>query len=345
MALKLYTIETNDAFPLEPVDASLLRAVAAAFGASDPISAARVRKRNPGSAVYRVEALPAPLMLRTVPVELSELTERQCETVVKLPFDDIVKPCRSGARFTISKDGLCWMAYPALDGAIYDGRNCSPERTVDRAIALLDALAQYPADGLVEVRHRPSCWARVLDLLTDPAQLRREPAVTAALSPSMMELVARRAVVLEHWAEEARELDRPRSLAVVHNDLQHANVLVVAGRPCFLDVEDIVCEDPRIALGHAAFKLVRHAIYTGAVTAPDIHNAFVPWLLARITGTRYEGFLPFARFRILSDIAEIVLWQQEHQDPSQLYDLEKRLANLFELDDLFGGVFGPAAAR
>jgi hypothetical protein len=337
MALKLYTIETNDSFPLEPVNVSSLRAVAAAFGASDLTSAARVRKRNAASAIYRVEALPVPLMLRAVPVELADLAERKCEVVAELPFEDIVKPRRSGVRFTITEDGLCWMAYPALDGTLYDGRNCSPERAVDRAIALLDALAQNPGDGLMAVRHRPSCWARVVNLLADPAQLRREPAVTSALSPSMVEEVARRAAALEHWVEGARELGCLRSLAVVHNDLQHANVLAVAGRPCFLDVEDIVYEDPRIALGHAAFKLARHAIYTGATTATDIRNDYLPWICARIAGTRYEGFLPFARFRILSDIAEIVLWQQERQDPSQLYDLEKRLANLFELDDLFGG--------
>jgi hypothetical protein len=346
MALKLYTIETNDEFPLEAVDVSLLRSVAAAFGASQLTNATRVRKRNPGSTIYRVEASPAPLMLRAISADLAELTERQCELVFDLPFEDIIKPCRSATGFTVSKDNLCWMAYPALDGTLFDGRNCSVERAVEKAIGLLDVLGQNAwTSSLVKVRHRPDYWPDTMKMLCDPLRLCGDPAIAAALSPPMVEFIGRKAEELVRWAEEARDLDGQRSLVVVHNDLQHANVLVAAGQPRFLDVEDIMYEDPRIALGHAAFKLARHAIFTGATTAEDIRKVFVPWLRTRIAGTRYHPFLPFARFRILSDIAEIVLWCQERRHPSQLYDLEKRLANIFELDDLFGVTVGPAITR
>jgi hypothetical protein len=182
-----------------------------------------------------------------------------------------------------------------------------------------------------------------LELLSGLALANSQAAIAGALSTAMIDAIRQNRATLLKWTHAARDIAGGITACAVHNDLNHANVVIAGGRPCFLDLEDIVSEDPRVAFGHAAFKVGRHAVYTGAVSADDLRAEFVPWLKQRVAGTRYEGFFPYARLRIISDVAEIVFWQIERGDPSQLHDLEKRLANLFELEDLFGGVFGPSA--
>ena len=344
MAPPLYTIETNVSFPAQSADTPLVCAVAAEFGVPRPASVIQIMKRNVASKLYRVEAEPVALMLRAVPRDSAGPIERQCELAADLPFEKIIKPRRSRAgRYVADREGHTWMAYPAVDGEVYDGRNCSPATVIAGAIGLLDALAKVVGEGLADTQHRPSLWVEAVELCCSPTVASSQPAIAGALSPEMVAAIRENRAALIDWTYTARDIAGSSRACVVHNDLNHANVLIAAGSPCFLDLEDIVREDPRVAFGHAAFKVARHAVYTGAVSADDVRQEFAPWLKQRVADTRYEGFFPYARLRIISDIAEIVFWQIERGDPSQLHDLEKRLANLFELEDLFGGVFGPAA--
>jgi hypothetical protein len=344
MAPLLYTIETNVSFPAAAADSPLVCAVAAEFGVPRAASVTQIVKRNVASKLYRVEAVPVTLMLRAVPSDAAGPIERQCEVAADLPFRNIIKPRRSRAgRYVADLEGHTWIAYPAVDGEIYDGRNCSPATVIESVIGLLDALAQVGDDGLSDTRHRPDLWAETFELLSSQALASSQPAIAGALSTAMIDAIRESRAALLNWTHAARDVVGVSMACAVHNDLNHANVVIASGRPCFLDLEDIVSEDPRVAFGHAAFKVARHAVYTGACSADGLREDFVPWLKQRVAGTRYEGFLPYARLRIISDIAEIVFWQIERGDPSQLHDLEKRLANLFELEDLFGGVFGPAA--
>jgi hypothetical protein len=344
MAPVLYTIETNVSFPAETADTALVCAVAAEFGVPRPMSVTQVMKRNVASKLYRVEAVPVTLMLRAVPSDAAGPIERQCEVAADLPFRNIIKPRRSRAgRYVADLGGQAWMAYPAVDGDIYDGRNCSPAMVIEGVIGLLDALAQVGDDGLSDTRHRPALWGETFELLSSLALASSQPAIADALSTGMIDAIRENRAALLSWTYTARDIAGGFMACAVHNDLNHANVVIAGGSPCFLDLEDIVSEDPRVAFGHAAFKVARHAVYTGAVSADGLREEFVPWLKQRVAGTRYEDFFPYARLRIISDVAEIVFWQIEQGDPSQLHDLEKRLANLFELEDLFGGAFGPAA--
>jgi hypothetical protein len=344
MAPLLYTIETNVSFSAETADAPLVCAVAAEFGVPRPVSVTQIKKRNAASKLYRVEAVPVTLMLRAVPSDAAGSIERQCKVAADLPFKNIIKPCRSRAgRFVADREGHAWMAYPAIDGDIYDGRNCSPATVIESAIGLLDALAKVADEGLADTKHRPWLWIEAVELCCSPTLAGSQPAIAGALSTEMVDTIRENRAALLNWTYAARDVAGGSMACAVHNDLNHANIVIAGGSPCFLDLEDIVSEDPRVAFGHAAFKVARHAVYTGAVSADVLREEFVPWLKQRVAGTRYEGFFPYARLRIISDVAEIVFWQIERGDPSQLHDLEKRLANLFELEDLFGGVFGPAA--
>lgn len=344
MAPPLYTIETNVSFPAEAADSRLVCAVAAEFGVPRAASVTQIVKRNVASKLYRVEAGPVTLMLRAVPRDSAGPIERQCEVAADLPFKKIIKPRRSrSGRYVADKEGHAWMAYPAVDGDIYDGRNCSPATVIESAIGLLDALAKVADEGLADTQHRPSLWVEAVELCCSPTLESSQRAIAGALSTEMVDAIRGNRAVLLDWTYAARDIAGGSAACVVHNDLNHANVLIAGGSPCFLDLEDIVREDPRVAFGHAAFKVARHAVYAGAVSADDVREEFAPWLKQRVANTRYDGFFPYARLRIISDIAEIVFWQIERGDPSQLHDLEKRLANLFELEDLFGGVFGPSA--
>src|SRR5262249_28501442 len=149
-----------------------------------------------------------------------------------------------------------------------------------------------------------------------PALASSQDAIARALSTAMVDAIRENRTALLNWTYAARDIAGSSMASAVHNDLNHANVLIAGGCPRFLDLEDIVSEDPRVAFGHAAFKVARHAVYTGAISAGDVREGFARWLKQRVADTRYESFFPYARLRIISDIAEIVFWQIERGDPS-----------------------------
>ena len=159
--------------------------------------------------------------------------------------------------------------------------------------------------------HRPSSWVEALELWQQPGACkftardrRRE------LSTAMVDTIRENRATLLDWAYAVRGIAGGSTACAVHNDLNHANVLIAGGCPCFLDLEDIVREDPRVAFGHAAFKVARHAVYTGAVSADDVREKWAAlWLKQRVAGTRYGGpsvraatnYIRHRRDRILAD--------------------------------------------
>ena len=343
----LYRIETNDAFPLEPVTADAVNPVLERWEFGPAISVHAVGKRNTASAMYRVIGADGTFMLRRVDAGLADATEVQCRIATAVRSVRFVRPleCSGGGHVVVDR-GAAWCLYPALRGEIFQGEAEMIGPLMEGVAAFQDELGALAADlaeadraALPHVTHRPERWPAFFAVLVDPSQWGKWPHLDESLSPGTRRLLESRAPSVVALSNEVQRptVDEPR---LVHNDLQHANVLVDRGSVAFLDLEDVCWERRGIATAHAAFKLVRHCVYRGAASSESASAALGAALEGSLRETwqppRRHAFTLDAAFRIMSDIYEINAWTVERGDPSQLYDLEKRIHNLFELMDLVG---------
>ena len=228
-----------------------------------------------------------------------------------------------------------------MQGDIYDGANCAPDRLFDAVFGFEHAVAAAEAaltpaqrDALPRVTHRPAEWPAFCDRLCAGGDAALD-ALIAELGPSTQEMIRNNGPFLQDAAQRAAALAARGEPDLVHNDLNHANVLVAGDGVTFLDLEDIAYELPEIAIVHALFKLLRHRVFGGHARAGNA-GAALPALIARLSAEGYAiadrgAIFDYGALRILSEIHMICRHVLEHGDRSLVYDLEKKIHNLFEL--------------
>lgn len=305
---RLYRIETNTGYAWHPAEPAVVAEVADAFGLARPTTVARLEKPNAASQLYRAAAH----IFRAAPIAEAAAVERQAEILGRVDYAHVIKP-----RARTIGDRV-WTVYPERRGELFDGVNCTPEHAIAEGLNLLAALAALEVDTalLPGVPHAPAAWPAFVGGVRGDS-----PETTALLDANRSELV--------ELAERIGALARRPTL--VHDDLNHANVLVVEGRPFFLDLEDLRLEDREIAAAHAVFKLVRHAVYTGAVDPADARGRVLPACLHLLDDRGFAAgdaavFFELVAYRIVSEL--------HRMDASSRYDRDKKVANLFELYDL-----------
>lgn len=339
----VFRIETNKDFVLDPTPVNAtLGEVARAYHLAPPTHAAVVRKHSPTSTVYRVTSGGAHVMLRRVPASVQPLLERQCEVVDRTAHPSLLQPLQDASgSFVTVVEGNAWMAYVAIDGEVFSGRNASSVAAIRAGLDVLTGLRRFGRtcdptwlDSLPTVSHVPDKWEKSLANLSDPAWRAANSAVGEALSPATERLLEANAVALQTLAGRLTSIDfGPREL--VHNDLQHANVLVSPPGFQFIDLEDIGLEAPPISTAHMVFKLLRHPVYEGVKTLDETRADLA--ITVRALDSARAGIASRQRlfdagaFRIVSEVHWIVDQVAYRGGLQYRYDLEKRLLNLFEL--------------
>ena len=170
-----------------------------------------------------------------------------------------------------------------------------------------------------------------------------------ALNESTRSLITINGTIFTKLAINSRQLIQNSRPKLVHNDLNHANIVIHQGQPRFLDLEDIVFEIPEMAITHALFKLLRHKIYQKHASLKEM-QIFVPTLISHLNEHGFAikdsaSLFHFGAARIISEIHTICMWFIENNDDSLLYDLEKKFHNLFELWLLTGPTHGLTTRR
>lgn len=339
----LFSIETNVDVRFEDVAVTPELARAADAFALGPVEdAAAVRKPSPTSRLWRIETPGGRFILRHVGADLQEQTELQCSVAAAVDFDRFIQPLTNGeGSFTFVDGDGTWMAYPALAGRPFSAREGDPVKVLKAGLDLLDALADVETPGgesaeLPRADHQPEAWPALVEKLTDRGWLEDNARISKAFSTGTCRALLANQAPLLNLAEDLAGLDAATGPALVHNDLQHANVLLGDDGPYFLDIEDLVVESREVAATHAAFKLLRHAVYEGVVDVGDVRIEAVPRAVEILGAGGFdvpdpESLFAWGAYRILSEVHEIVDHTVRTGREDYLYDLDKRTLNLFEL--------------
>lgn len=339
--IKLYSLERQESFRLMPAGIDVhdiaRKFVAGPLGPPDMIE-----KCNQRSAVYTMLAGSKRLIVKSVQESLAEKLEVQCAVANSIPHR-LIKPLVSNDGSFVYSDGRnAWMAYWAIEGEIFDGANLPVQSVIFTGLDFLFELRQLARPvGLQTFQHRPEKWAECMSNITDPASAHRSLSGSGYYlsAPTLSTLSQRRGKLIE-MTNRLSGLARKTEEALVHNDLQHANIVIASGGPVFLDLEDIGFDVPQVAVAHAVFKLFRHAVFSGKMSPAEVRKSFPSFVQKLETHPAWAGALAtlsdYMYIRAISDISEILLLWHEARDASDLYDLEKRIHNMLEISDLFG---------
>jgi len=328
----LFKIETNRDFKWEKAtltreENSRIRTVAEQFNLGSIRNIWVMTKRNKATTLYRLESQNGDWVLRSSAESEKKWLEAQSRVVNQLEYRNITKPIETiHGNFVFCESGHAWMAYSCQPGEIFSGAETNLIEIIRECVLLLESLRKVPVSSdLPSVAHFRFEASSFSEFVSEPAR----------------ELLSQNLEIIKEWADQVLEISPVTGLLLTHNDLNHANTLIVDSKPFFLDIEDICLEDPNIALGHAIFKLLRHAVYSGHRKVEEMRG-LLPKIfeIARAANFKIrdqQSFFRYAVFRILSDI-QMILERLRNPEGNQMpTDLEKKIMNLFELHALVYG--------
>jgi|688.fasta_scaffold160573_2 hypothetical protein len=125
-------------------------------------------------------------------------------------------------------------------------------------------------------------------------------------------------------------------LQLVHNDLNHSNILINKKKIYFLDLESVIYGNKKISYAHLLFKMFRHYFHHN-----DNKNLFSDSIKKTLFYSVYKAkifksideIIFYTQLRIISDIIKIIEFRKKNIN--LYYDYEKKIHNLFEAQLIF----------
>lgn len=336
----LFRTETNLDFPLSPADTELPAKTLAAFGLGGAEMRGLIGKRNFLSTLYVVNGPAGRVVIRASAPETAAALGQQCSLFQQMA--DVVPVLRplttADGSFVHVGDDRAWMAYPYIDGAIFDGEPSHVREVIHSALALLVALQDCQrrsatVDRLPVIRVQPERWELFQRLLYCP-----NTEIVEAIGDEWVSALTSCRPFLSEVLGSLGQMDIAED-ELVHYDLQHPNFVLTSRGPTVIDVEDVCFSSRRVAAAHGIFKLCRHVVFRQRDNMPWVANTLIAAVLdnesAQILnlGSRHD-ICRLAAWRTINDIVGI-LSALERGRPEYLYDLKKKIENLFEIFDLF----------
>jgi len=342
---KLFSIETNTGFSFnkKDIDREIIY-ITSAFTSNKPILAEQILKPSPTSTLYKIHLENGIiLMIRGASIASTNLISAQCELIELLSSNMFIEPLRTKeSKWVFLSKKYAWMAYTHIPGSIYDGNNCDLNILLNSFINFETSISfaskklpdRYKKHIPTQI-HRVSDWVSFYEKLLD-SPLTVLKGIGVELSDlSITFLNTNRNYILE-LVKETITLIKSSSPVLIHNDINHANIIVKKNNPIFLDIEDIIFEIPEISFTHGLFKVLRHRIYQKQSNEGDakiLIEKYLPKL--RDEGLNIfnkKTFFLYGSARIFSDIFTICMKVIEDNNNDLVYDLEKKIQNLIELN-------------
>lgn len=339
----LYSVETNLDFRETATDDILFPdSVLSSYRLTRPISVKRIEKKNLFSEIFLCKYPSTTIVIRSTGNTAENLLEIQCRIFSGLEGNAVLKPLlNSDNRFVTSAEGHLWIAYPYIEGLLYEGRLDQLLIAFHRSVEVARLLKSTgenlsPAERQVfpEVSFEPNSWKQAIERLTGDLN----EAIIQALGADLHAFIQSNKTRLEDLVGLLSGRNLPDSY-LTHYDLQHANVVMSDPEPTIIDLEDIYIAPLEIALSYSAFKLSRHAIFVDPASKSEVIEKYVPQICEIIKDDGIydrRDLFEFSSIRTLNDIAYIFHLYFEKNLEFVLYDLRKKVLNLLEGAELTG---------
>jgi aminoglycoside phosphotransferase (APT) family kinase protein len=335
----LYRIEADMRFERRPCDPRQFDALVEQFNLPAATAASEIVKDNRLSAIVVARCGDKDVVFRRCHRELAAQVERQSRIFATLRGARVVRPLRANSGHHCYSDRRgAWITYRYVAGQIYCDASHPPFAAIEAALRCVVALTVWEKDHPAEAALLPAIersserWgdlaARLLDLRWRDAIGEETATLVADAAPAIRDL--QRAC--------SGAASDPQGLA--HADLQPANIIAGPDGVTVIDLEDVCRDDVLLSAAHAIFKLTRHAVLLGVLSVERARSDLCArgLALAESLGIRLGGqdARRLAARRTLDDISNILCHAENPSTRWMLYDLRKKIHNLFELAELFG---------
>lgn len=337
----LYSIETNLEFNQSiSKTGSVPNKVLASFDLSEPLEIKLIEKHNRFSNIYICVFESQSIIVRSTLIASAKLLELQCQVFSHLPQGLVLRPIKNvEGNYVTCESDYAWMAYPYVEGPLFDGSPNQVLPAFQRCIEVTEQLELLGGQLSVEeralfpdVNFDASGWKIAIDFLVYDTP---EP-VLAALGKDLQSYLFQNNARLSSLVERLSTWPLPPA-SLIHYDLQHANIVMSEPFPTIIDLEDIYYSPKQISLSYCAFKLSRHVVFSNPGSKTWVISELVPEMTSMLKSSGVENrheLFGFSSIRNLNDIAYIYHLYYDRGMDFVLYDLRKKILNLLEAAEL-----------
>ena len=181
-----------------------------------------MKKRSRSSRLYRIATSQGDYVLRSVPSSLSNVSETQCEIANQVKGSNIIQPLRSRrGSYTRELGERVWIVYHYIPGDVFSGDPRKLFPILDECLGLIQTLKEISdTKGLYSIFHRRKLWRESFVQLINSEDL---------ISTGKKNLLAENRITILRLFEGIARLDPVADIALTHNDLNHANIILHKG--------------------------------------------------------------------------------------------------------------------
>jgi DNA polymerase III epsilon subunit-like protein len=301
-----------------------------------------ILKKSIDSKIYRLKTKDGKFyILRSFPIEFSQIVEVQSQILNKISFKDIIKPLQNKIdnKLVLKQNSNGYIVYPYIEGYVFQGEKDQILNILNATLQLFESLKSIQYDSnLKQVEY--SDWdLNLMSIWFDKNIFLTK--LKSILHPLIFNFVdLNYQIIVDDLHEILNHRDLFKSDFVVHGDLNHSNILISNGSISFLDIEDLSFSSSGISLVHCIFKLYRHSIFMKKMDLTEFKlkyklnlDAFLEKNNLPISSSKSFHFWGIAK--IYFDLMTITSFYFFQNDNRYLYDMNKKISNLIEFTRMF----------
>lgn len=300
----------------------------------------KIQKINSGSIIYCLINKKYKFILRSALDRESTQLEEQCLIASKIKPNLFVRPLRNKNKFFVTRDrGLSYIIYKKIGGKIYNGDPQHLESILKKAIIFSKELKIINKKNFVKLNKNKYNPHKDIQFCKN---LLNKNFINILFKKKYISLNTKKIIFSNEdffkWNINIfKQINlKKENLIISHNDFNHSNIVISGKNVKFIDIEDVCIDYKKQIIGHLFFKIIRHSLYENKVSLKNLKKKHMSKLFKiilsdnKIYKSKYD-LHQFCVLRILSDIARILKFYKLKKDKKYMYDLEKKIHNLFEV--------------
>ncbi len=343
----LFTIETNIGFQwINFLLSKDIEHLVNKYYLGEIISLRKINKKSKTSNIFLLETQKGEYILRSSKLELNNKNEFLCCISNQIKNINFISPLKNDEECYATEIGSnSWIIYPKIKGDIFNGSNCSLSKLINygmkffKELEIIETFKPLESKKILGINLIDKNKLKSLSkILLNNKKIENLRKLNFIKSSTTKYLIENKSLINELFCKiDSIELS---SINLVHNDLQHANIIIDNEYINFIDLEDIIWSNKKVAFCHFIFKNLRHIIYSNNLLFEKEISKYLETIMSSTYNSDIginstEEFFEYSFIRIFSDLSLITESYYLNNDPKFMYDLEKKIHNLFELIYLF----------
>lgn len=332
----LFKIETNDGFHVKKISKNKsLNEVLRFFNLNKKYSIYLIKKQSKTSKIYFVKNKKSIFVLKSSLFKETKYLNLQCELLSNLKSKYLVQLLKGQNGYVFKNKNYSFVVYKKEKGNIFNGKINDLNKIFYSIIQLHKKLKNKKFFNFnLKVKKY-----KIKEIKDHGKLLLNKRFISKLLSKKIIGkktkiLITKNSFYIKNCINNiVQPKMKKKSLQVVHEDLNHSNILVFNNNIRFIDNESFVKDTLKIAMSHAIFKVLRHVVFINKNKIHYVNNYYKNLctnLIKKNIFSSHKEIFDMCALRILSDISLIINSFYAGQK-KYLYDFEKKILNLIEL--------------